>query len=146
MLYTHFNWWASLTGSVFISAPRSVCLVLKMVLRFKRFPVCLNCSDNDSALVHCVCRRTISCWLLHYGVSEFYLYFVEAAGDRHGSFLSHTAMPFCTWRLDKFYSQSTFWSLSFIRRWPVYMNILSPKIDHKKEHSDFFGNSLKDYV
>jgi hypothetical protein len=43
---THcFIRWASLTSPVFSSVPRSVYLALKMVLRFKRFPMCPNFSE-----------------------------------------------------------------------------------------------------
>jgi hypothetical protein len=35
----------SLTGPIFISVPRSVCLVFKMILTLKRFPMHLNFSD-----------------------------------------------------------------------------------------------------
>jgi hypothetical protein len=44
--YTHcFGCWASLTGPVFVTAPRSICLLLKMLLTVKRFPVSLNFSE-----------------------------------------------------------------------------------------------------
>jgi hypothetical protein len=46
MLYTHcVVCWASLTGPVCINVQRSVCLVLKIVLTLKRFPMCLNFSE-----------------------------------------------------------------------------------------------------
>jgi hypothetical protein len=37
----------------------------------------LNLCDNDSALVHFVRTRTISCRWLHYRVNEFFCIFIE---------------------------------------------------------------------
>jgi hypothetical protein len=46
-LCTHcFFWWASPICPVFINDPRSVCLVLNMVLTLKRLPMRLNFSET----------------------------------------------------------------------------------------------------
>jgi hypothetical protein len=82
MLYTHcFVCWASLTGPVFISVPWSVCLVLKTVLRLKRFSVQLNFSEIPLTYeILAVPWYTVSeerQFRLHYGVDKFFWVYIK---------------------------------------------------------------------
>jgi hypothetical protein len=79
MLYTHcFICWASLTGPVFISVPRSVCLVLKMVLTLKRLPMRLSFSEIRLTYGIMNVTNVLSASpLLHYGVSELLCVFMK---------------------------------------------------------------------
>jgi hypothetical protein len=82
MRYSHcFVCWSSLTDPVFIKVPRSACLVLKMVLRLKLFPMRLHFSEIPLTYgierEYCVWRRTLSGRWPHYVVNEFFSVFIK---------------------------------------------------------------------
>jgi hypothetical protein len=85
MLYTHcFMCWASLTSPVFINVPRSVCLVFKMVMTLKRFPMRMNFSKIPLTYgimtvpwYIVIWRKTIASWWLHYRVNKFFCVFIK---------------------------------------------------------------------